>query len=325
MPSVDAIAEEYVERAAALDPALATRAGIAGHDHELPDLSADGFAERARLDRWALAALGAAGVPGPRELAARAAMAQRLGLAVECYDAGDTASQLSVVASWVQQVRQVFDLMPADGEEAAAGIAHRMAAVPRAYRQLSQTLLAAARGGRAPARLQVQEVARQCAAWARPGESFYGGLAARVTGVPDSLRGEMEEAAGKASAATAELGAFLTRELLPLARDKDACGREVSARASREFLGAAVDLDEAYARGWEQIARIRAGQKQVSGLIQPGAAVAEAVAILEADPARRIEGRENFRAWTQDLAERAISDLDGEHFDIPAPPGGSRR
>lgn len=114
--------------------------------------------------------------------------------------------------------------------------------------------------------------------------------------MPDSLRGEMEEAAGKASAATAELGAFLTRELLPLARDKDGCGREVYARASREFLGAAVDLDEAYARGWEQIARIRAGQQQVSGLIQPGAAVAEAVAILETDPARRIEGRENFRA-----------------------------
>lgn len=92
MPSVDAIAEEYVERAAALDPTLATHAGIAGHDHELPDLSADGFAERARLDRWALAALGAPEVPGPRELAARAAMQERLGLAVECYDAGDTAS-----------------------------------------------------------------------------------------------------------------------------------------------------------------------------------------------------------------------------------------
>ena len=65
MPSVAAIAEKYVERAAALDPTLATHAGIAGHDHELPDLSADGFAERARLDRWVLAALGAAEVPGP--------------------------------------------------------------------------------------------------------------------------------------------------------------------------------------------------------------------------------------------------------------------
>jgi hypothetical protein len=49
--SIDSIAGDYVERATALDPALATFAGIAGHDHELSDLSADGFAERAGLGR----------------------------------------------------------------------------------------------------------------------------------------------------------------------------------------------------------------------------------------------------------------------------------
>jgi uncharacterized protein (DUF885 family) len=92
MAWVDTVAEEYVERAAALDPVLATQAGIAGHDHELPDLSADGFAERARLDRLTLAALDAAEVRGPGEQVAREAMRERLGLAVECYDAGDTTS-----------------------------------------------------------------------------------------------------------------------------------------------------------------------------------------------------------------------------------------
>jgi uncharacterized protein (DUF885 family) len=308
MAWVDTVAEEYVERAAALDPVLATQAGIAGYDHELPDLSADGFAERARLDRLTLAALDAAEVRGPDEQVAREAMRERLGLAVECYDAGDTVSQLNVIASWVQYVREVFDLMPADGEQAAAGIAGRMAAVPRAYQQLSQTLLGAARGGRPPARLQ-----------AKPGESFYCGLAQRLTGVSDLMRGELEDAAGKADAATAELGAFLSRELLPLAREKDACGREIYARASRDFLGAAVDLDEAYARGWEEIARLRAEQKRVSDLIQPGATVAEATAVLDRDPALRIQGRENFRAWMQELAERAVSELHGVHFDIPEP------
>jgi hypothetical protein len=43
MRSIGSIAEDYVERAADLDPALATFAGIAGHDQELPDLSADGL------------------------------------------------------------------------------------------------------------------------------------------------------------------------------------------------------------------------------------------------------------------------------------------
>src|SRR6266702_1866166 len=319
MPSIDDIAAEYVERAAALDPCYATSAGIAGHDHELPDLGADGFAGRAGLDRSTLAALDAAAAPEPREQVARAAMRERLALAVERYDAGDTTSELSTLNSWVQTVREVFDLMPADGEEAAASIAKRMAAVPRAYRQLSETLLEAARDGRCAARRQVEEVAGQCAAWARPGDSFYSGLAGRLTAVPDSLRGELSVAARAATAATAELGAFLDRELMPQASQKDACGPEVYARASRHYLGAAVDLREAYAWSWEEIARLRAEMARVSNLVRPGATVQEALAILDDDPARRIEGRENFRAWMQELAERTISELHGTHFDIPQP------
>jgi uncharacterized protein (DUF885 family) len=143
-----------------------------------------------------------------------------------------------------------------------------MAAVPQAYRQLAQTLLGAARNGRPPARLQVEEVARQCAAWSEPENSFYSGLVQRLTGVPDALRGQLDAAARVAAAATAGLGVFLSAELLPLAREKDACGPEVYARASRS---------------------------------------------------RRIDGRENFRAWMQELADRTISQLHGTHFDIPEP------
>src|SRR5215469_4031339 len=319
MPSIDDIAAEYVERAAALDPFYATYAGIAGHDHQLADLGADGFAERAELDRSTLAALDAAEAPEPREEVARAAMRERLALAVERYDAGDTTSELNTITSWVQMVREVFDLMPTEGEEAATNIAKRMAAVPRAYRQLSATLLDAARNGRSAARPQVEEVVGQCVAWAKPGDSFYSGLVERLTGVPGSLRRELGAAARAATAATAELGAFLDRELMPLAREKDACGPEVYARASRYFLGAAVDLREAYAWSWDEIARLRAEMARVSDLVQPGATVEEAVAILDEDSARRVEGRENFRAWMQELAERTISELHGMHFDIPQP------
>ena len=319
MPTIDSTAADYVERAAVLDPYFATWAGIAGHDDELPDLSADGFAGRAELDRSALAALEAAEAPGLREQVARAAMQERLAVAVERYDAGDTTSELNVIDSWVQYVRELFDLMPTEGEEGAVNIARRMAAVPEAYRQFSRTLLDAARNGRPPARLQVEEVAKQCANWSNPEDSFYSGLVEQLTGVPDSLHGELDAAARAATAATAGLGAFLSRELLPLAREKDACGPEVYARASRYFLGTAVDLQEAYAWSWEEIARLRAEQALVSSLIRPGATREEAVAILDGDPARRIEGRENFRAWMQELAERTISQLHGTHFDIPEP------
>src|SRR6201995_2654146 len=169
MPSLDSIAAAYVERSAILDPAFATWAGISGHDDQLPDLSPDGFAGRADLDRTTLAALDAADAapppraapdapdaPGRRERVARAAMRERLSIATERYDAGDTTSELNVIDSWAHYIRELFDSMPTDGEEAAVHITRRMAAVPAAYRQLQQTLLDAARRGRPPTRLQAE-------------------------------------------------------------------------------------------------------------------------------------------------------------------------
>lgn len=89
MGVINDIAERYVVQAAELDPVLATGAGISGHDDEMTDLSPAGFAARAELDRATVAALTAAEAATDREHTARAAMLERLGLAVEQYDAGE--------------------------------------------------------------------------------------------------------------------------------------------------------------------------------------------------------------------------------------------
>jgi uncharacterized protein (DUF885 family) len=308
MTTLNQIADDYVERAAALEPILATFAGIAGHDDELPDLSADGFEERAELDRSTLAAVQALSPQTDAERVARLAMLERLGLAVEKHDAGDDTSELNVLSSAAHAVRQCFDLMPTEGEEALRNIASRMSAVALANQQLGQTLLDSARAGRRPARRQVVEVARQFASWTKPGAGVYTGLV-----------GTLDAAALSAEQATAEFGEFLTRELLPLAVEQDAVGRERYARASRDFLGAAVDLDEAYAYGWSEVHRLAAEQKRVAGLIKPGSSADEAMAALDSDPKRRIAGRENFREWMQELADRTIQEMHGVHFEIPEP------
>ena len=316
MTTLNQIADDYVERAAALNPILATYAGIAGHDHELPDLSVDGYRERAELDRSTLAAVSILTPDSAAERVARLAMVERLGLAVEAHDAGDDTRALNVVASDVQEVRQAFDLMPTEGEEAQRTIARRMAEVPRAYRELGRTLLESARAGRAPVERQVVEVAKQCRNWTKPEDGVYRGLV-RSLDAEGALKDELGRAAQAAEQATAELGEFLTRELLPLAVQEDAVGRERYARASREFLGAEVDLDEAYAYGWSEVRRLAAEQKRVAGLVKPGATADEAMELLDADPKRRIAGRENFRAWMQEFAEKTIEELNGVHFDIP--------
>ena len=50
-----------------------------------------------------------------------------------------------------------------------------------------------------------------------------------------------------------------------------------------------------------------------------GATIQDAVAHIESDPARAIEGKEQFREWMQELADRTLADVADTHFDIPEP------
>jgi uncharacterized protein (DUF885 family) len=318
MSQIDEIADDYVERAAALNPITATFSGLPGHDDRMPDLSPDGFLAQAELDRATVSRLSKTAASEEREQVAKDAMLERLGLAVECYDAGAATADLNVIASPLQAVRQVFDLMPLDGEEAQRNLTARMAAVPAAYAGLRGTLLESAKEGRAAARRQVLACARQCADWAAAGSGFYDGLVAR-TAAQGAARADLEAAAQAARQATAVFGRFLENELLAYAPEQDAVGRDRYTLASRRFLGASVDLDEAYAWGWSEVKRLEAQQARVSALIVAGGGVDEACRALDAQPARRIAGREAFRDWMQELADRTLEELHGRHFDIPEP------
>ena len=320
MSHIDEIADAFVERIAALSPIDATFSGVAGHDDRLTDLSPDGFRAVADLQRETVAALNAADASNEGERVAKEAMLERLGLNVENYDAGETTSELNVLASPLQAVRQVFDLMPVEGEQAHHDLAARMAAVPEAYAGLQVTLLESAKAGHTAARRQVEACAKQCAEWAAEGTDtdFYAGLVQR-TGAEGSMRADLERAAGAAREATARFGRFLHEELLTYAPEQDAVGRDRYALASRYFLGAAVDLDDAYAWGWSEVARLEAEMNRVAGLIVSGGTVDDAVAALDTQPGRKIAGSEAFRDWMQGLADRTVAELDGRHFDIPEP------
>jgi len=316
---VDTIADAYVEEWARLDPIGATNVGIAGYDDRLTDLSPEGYAALAELDRRTLAQLDAVRPADEAERVAQEAMQERLGLAVEMYDSGAVTSEISVIAGALHSVRGVFDLMPLESEEAQATIATRMHAVPHALEQSRITLLEAAAHGHVAARHQMLEVAKQCDTWVDPGgDDFWPGLARR-TNASGGLASDLDRYADAARAATAEYARFLREELAPLGRERQAAGREAYSLASRYFLGAAVDLDETYAWGFEELARIEAEMQRDANAIAPGSTVKEAIAALDADPARRIQGKEAFRDWMQQLADQAIQELHGTHFDIPEP------
>jgi len=318
MGTVSEIADSYVSQFSALNPIAATSSGINGYDDLMPDLGPDGFDAIADLTTSTLAAVAAAQTASDRERIAQEAMSERLTIAIERYEIGDVTADVNVVSSWVQGVRQVFDLMPTEGEEARHNLIARMRQVPAAYEGLRQTYLAAAAQGHVAPRRQVLSCARQCAEWAAAGSGFYYELARRIAATGPA-REELDHAAEIASAGTAEFGRFLETELMPLAAERDAVGRDRFELASRFFLGAAIDPDEAYDWGWSEVVRIEEEMRQTAAKIVPGGSVAAAAAALDADPDRRIHGRDALREWMQGVADATIAELNGAHFDIPPP------
>ena len=318
---VGAIAERYVAEYAALDPIAATYLGVDGHDDQLTDLSPDGFAAREQLTRRALADASAAEPVDERERVARDAFLERLGLEAEMYDAAVPQSQVSVVTSGLHDVRQVFDLMATDGEDAWSAIDARLAAIPITLDGYRQTLLDAAGSGDVSARRQLSEVAAQVKGWTGQeggGGNFFFGLVDQCQD-DGSLGAQLRNHAELASRAFASFGHFLESELAPRGREKEAVGRELYTLASRYFLGATIDLEETYAWGWHELKRLEDDMADVAGKIAPGGSVDDAVAALDADPARRISGKESFRDWMQQLADKTVDEMAGVHFDIPEP------
>ncbi|MCW2627984.1 MAG: hypothetical protein JWR48_4706, partial [Mycobacterium sp.] len=104
--------------------------GVVGHDDDITDYSPDGVAARVDAARSTLRDLEGAGPVDDVDRVTIAAMRERLGLQIERNDARLDVGDLNVIASPLQSMRDVFDLMATDTDEDWALIGRRMSKVP---------------------------------------------------------------------------------------------------------------------------------------------------------------------------------------------------
>ncbi len=317
---VDLIADRYVDECVARYPETATYLGIPDHDDSWSDYSPDGLADRIDHIRRTIAALHRAAPSDERENTAKEAMLERLGLEVELYDAHITASRVSVIAGQAQEIRWIFDLMPTDSEAGWRNIASRLRTVYRPLSEVRETLSAEAREGNISAVRQIHATVDQIRSWTGEtgDDDFFAGLVARAP-EQDTLRSDLNSAANEARRAFSEFADWLETSLGPLAPSLDAVGEERYALDSRYFLGAVIDLGETYQWGFEELHRIQQAQRAIAKDLVGEPNIKAAYEALDQDPARRIAGAEAFRSWMQDLADQAVANLAGKHFDIPDP------
>jgi uncharacterized protein (DUF885 family) len=318
---VDAAAERHLDEHVALDPIAATYIGVAGYDDRLPDFSPAWWQSISDLRRHTLAELDRLEPVDRTDRITIAALRDELTLAEQVRETGADEANLDVIASPLQLIRDIFDLTPTSTTDQWSAVSSRLAAVPTSVDGYIESLRLAASRGQVAARRQVEATIAQCADNVGPG-GFFARLAAGAApadgGVlPDSLGAALEDNARAASEAYEKLAGFLREELAEQAPERDAVGRERYALHSRAFLGASIDIEETYAWGQEELARIVAEMTATADRIKPGASTAEAIEHLDKTGSHTLEGTDALREWMQRTSDEAVAALADTHFDIP--------
>ena len=289
--------------------------GITGHDDDITDYSPEGVTARADAARAALRELDAVDAQDDVDAVTIAAMRDRLNVHIDLHDAGLDVGELNVIASPLQTMRDVFDVMATESDEDWALINRRLSRLPERVAGYGDALRAAAAVGHPPAVRQVNRGIEQ----AGQIRQLLIDMAANAAPDNTTLHDELRQHAAAAADAYRELAAVLRDDIAPHARSEDAFGRDAYRLLSRMHVGATVDLDETYEWGLRQLEDIVAEQESIAARLYPGASVAETLRRLDEEPRYLVDGVDALQAWMQDLSDRAVDSLADTHFDIAAP------
>lgn len=317
------VADRWVDTLADLDPSVGTALGTRPDDRRMPDLSPTGARERAEAARAVLVELDGARVLDEDDRRCATLLRERLTARLAEHDSGEDLAALRPIASPVQTLQSIFLLMPTATEHDWDVVAGRLAQVPDAAEGFRATLEEGLRRGVRSAPRQADAVVGQLGEWlaAADGRGWHAGFVARAgsAGVPASLRTELDEAARAAAGGVDLLRRWIADEYRPAVDDvPDAVGRERYLLSARLHTGADLEPQEAYAWGWEELARIEADMAEEAHRVLPGAGPQEALAHLD-EHGEAVEGVEEVRAWLQRMMDDAIAELDGTVVDVAAP------
>lgn len=311
MTQIFDLCDEYVRRAAELDPVDAGFLGVSLPESGDPatDFSPDGHAARHELITSTLARLTKLTPESPDDRLAAEHLRERLDAQRDWHEIGEPLRMVRVPFGLVNKLRVSTELLPHTDESDVRYLAVRLAAIPAMLTGLRQSLTLGLHRGLPAAR-------RQALAMAEQAEGNVGAHDRLVEEHRDGpLAGELASAAAAAYQGYQDLARYLREEYAPKATEADGVGAERYGVEARLSLGMDLDPKDAYDWGWAELARIEAEMSDEANRIKAGATVDEAIEILEAT--RFVEGEDAYLSWLRAKHEQTMNDLDGTHFDIP--------
>jgi uncharacterized protein (DUF885 family) len=316
---VFALSDQFVDGYAAHRPIEATVSGIPGHDHAWDDLSPDGHDALAAWLRDVLDEL--ASLPAATTHEERLAvhvLEELVRSDLDDHEHGEHTRDLSHMDGTVPHVRIALLSMDRTVPQGWDDTLARLRTLPDALRGYRRTLQQGQDAGRWAAARQAESIVSQLRAMAGPEGAIRGLLDAHEraggTQVPHA---ELTTAATGAGAACLALADDLEATYLPHAPTTDGVGEERYLRAARHHLGMDLDPHEAYAWGWEHLARLRERMRRTVAAIDPDGDVASVMHRLKTDPAHCAADADEFVRVVHARLADAVERLDGTHVAIP--------
>src|SRR6266545_1098760 len=155
------LCDEYVTRAALLDPVWATMRGIGGSVGAATDFGPEGVAARAELIGEMLRRLARLEPSTEEDRAAADFLGDRLGAERDWYDSGEPLRLVRAPFGPIGTIRDSVDLLPRDSEEAWRAVTARLSAVPVMLASWRAALAVGLQRGLVGARRQAVESAAQ--------------------------------------------------------------------------------------------------------------------------------------------------------------------
>jgi len=169
MGKVTEIADGFIDVVTKHGPIGATYLGVPGYDDILDDFSPD--AAKAAIDDFSVSirAMKSAEPENDRERMCKETFLDEAELSVNQFEARDHLRDINVLFSPIQNVRQVFDLMPQDTSEAWENIASRLEAIPGSLSGYREALNVGRTEGLVSSVRQTSGCATQCETWSGQG------------------------------------------------------------------------------------------------------------------------------------------------------------
>ena len=94
-------------------------------------------------------------------------------------------------------------------------------------------------------------------------------------------------------------------------------GRERYIRGADQFLGMEIDPDETYEWGWDELQSVLDEVARTCREIDPTLEPNAVIEMLDSDPSRAAQTREEFVEFVLGIQRQAVDQLSGGHFDVP--------